>query len=172
MRKVEDKTAELVASAAIETIATRQGSCADHQTVAKTLECNSVGHLDWRRNINGLIRQFWPKKRRLEQVTGRSVKRVKRLLNNRPTNSLGDKTPTEVFFGKSLGANFTFQSWIPHLSVPKLRIQAWILGLSQMVDSWAYLYPVRLLSRLELNYERKSRHRENMIYIAMDLIHT
>ena len=40
MRKVEDKTAELVASAAIETIATRQGSCADHQTVAKTLECN------------------------------------------------------------------------------------------------------------------------------------
>ena len=54
MRKVEDKTAELVASAAIETIATRQGSCADHQTVAKTLECNytilllhtPVGHLD------------------------------------------------------------------------------------------------------------------------------
>ena len=47
-------------------------------------------------------------------LTKRSVKRVKGLLNRRPRKRLGVATPAEVFFGKSLGENFAFQSWIRH----------------------------------------------------------
>ena len=42
------------------------------------------------------------------------MKRVQGLLNRRPRKSLGFATPVEVFFGKSLGENFAFQSRVRH----------------------------------------------------------
>ena len=128
MRKGENKTAELVATATIELLrpdkdrvltltADRGKEFARHEKVAKALECDyyfAPPYSCWQpglnENTNGLIRQFLPKKSRFEEVTERSVKRVKGLLNRRPRKSLGYETPTEVFFGKSLGANFAFQS--------------------------------------------------------------
>ena len=128
MRKGENKTAELVATATIELLrpdkdrvltltADRGKEFACHEKVAKALECDyyfAPPYSCWQpglnENTNGLIRQFLPKKSRLEEVTERSVKRVKGLLNRRPRKSLGYETPTELFFGKSLGANFAFQS--------------------------------------------------------------
>ena len=85
-----------------------------HEKVAKALECDSYfapPYSCWQpglnENTNGLIRQFLSKKSRFEEVTKRSVKG---LLNRRLRKSLGYETPTEVFLGKSLGANFAFQS--------------------------------------------------------------
>jgi IS30 family transposase len=54
-------------------------------------------------NSNGLIRQYFSKWSRFEEVTERMVKRAKGKLNRRPKKTLGYATPTEVFFGKSFG---------------------------------------------------------------------
>ena len=128
MRKVGNKTAELVATATIELLrpdkdrvltltANRGKEFACHEKVTKALECDyyfAPPYSCWQpglnENTNGLIRQFLPKKSRFEEVTERSVKRVKGLLNRRPRKSLGYETPTKLSFGKSLGANFAFQS--------------------------------------------------------------
>ncbi|MGQ4006611.1 IS30 family transposase [Francisellaceae bacterium CB300] len=47
-------------------------------------------------NTNGLIRQFFPKNLRLDDITEEQTRRVEYLLNNRPRKSLGFKTPFQV----------------------------------------------------------------------------
>ena len=127
MKKVGKKTAEAVASATIELLrpyqdrvltitADRGKEFAYHQKVAKALQCDyyfAHPYSSWERglneNTNGLLRQFFPKGTRFEEVTERAVKRAKGLLNRRPRKGLGYATPTEVFFGVSFGENFAFQ---------------------------------------------------------------
>jgi IS30 family transposase len=53
-------------------------------------------------NTNGLIRQFFPKKTAFENVTHQQVREVEHLLNTRPRECLGYRTPQEVFFEDSL----------------------------------------------------------------------
>ena len=96
--------------------ADRGKECAHHEKVSKALECDyyfAHPYSSWERglneNTNGLIRQFFPKGSRFEELTERSVKRAKGLLNRRPRKTLGFATPTEVFFGKAFGENFAFQ---------------------------------------------------------------
>jgi transposase, IS30 family len=48
-------------------------------------------------NWNGLARQFFPKGTNFATITSYEVKRVARLLNNRPRKRLGYMTPREVF---------------------------------------------------------------------------
>jgi len=48
-------------------------------------------------NINGLIRQFFPKKTNFDNVSEKEIKKVERLLNNRPRKRLNYLTPKEVF---------------------------------------------------------------------------
>ena len=48
-------------------------------------------------NANGLLRQFYPKKSRLDAVTQEQLDKVVRLLNNRPRKRLHYLTPCEVF---------------------------------------------------------------------------
>jgi len=55
-----------------------------------------------------LIRQFFPKGNRFEEIAVRSVKRGKGLLNRRPRKPLGFAIPTEVLFGKSFGEDFAY----------------------------------------------------------------
>ena len=50
-------------------------------------------------NTNGLIRQFFPKGMYFDNITEKEVKKVERLLNNRPRKRLGYLTPNEVFYG-------------------------------------------------------------------------
>ncbi|OQB08446.1 MAG: hypothetical protein BWY21_01276 [Parcubacteria group bacterium ADurb.Bin216] len=52
-------------------------------------------------NCNGLIKQFFPKGMLFDNITERQVKKVERLLNNRPRKRLGYLTPNEVFHGQS-----------------------------------------------------------------------
>ncbi len=53
-------------------------------------------------NTNGLIRQYLPKKRRLDDVEEHQVVEIMRKLNHRPRKRLDFKTPHEVFFGQSV----------------------------------------------------------------------
>lgn len=52
-------------------------------------------------NCNGLIRQFFPKGMSFDSITDKQVKKVERLLNNRPRKRLGYLTPNQVFYGRS-----------------------------------------------------------------------
>ena len=52
-------------------------------------------------NTNGLIRQYFPKGTDFRNITHPDVRRVEKLLNNRPRECLGFRTPAEVFFEKS-----------------------------------------------------------------------
>ena len=51
-------------------------------------------------NTNGLLRQYFPKKRNLAEVTEQEIAHAEQRLNNRPRKCLGFKTPHEVFFGE------------------------------------------------------------------------
>ena len=46
---------------------------------------------------NGLLRQYIPKKRRMETVTEEELTMIENRLNHRPRKRLGFKTPYEVF---------------------------------------------------------------------------
>ena len=51
-------------------------------------------------NFNGLVREFFPKGTNFAKITDKEVKKVEKLLNNRPRKRLNYCTPKEVFNGK------------------------------------------------------------------------
>jgi len=51
-------------------------------------------------NFNSLVRDYFPKGMKFVTISHKDVKKVERLLNNRPRKRLGYATPREVFFGK------------------------------------------------------------------------
>jgi transposase, IS30 family len=126
MKKVENKTAELVAATidllrpykdCVLTITADNGKeFARHEKVAKALECDyyfAHPYSSWERglneNTNDLVRQYFPKGSCFEEVTERMIKRAKGQLNRRQRKTLGYATPTEVFFGKSSGEKIALQ---------------------------------------------------------------
>jgi len=50
------------------------------------------------RDLNGLLRQYIPKKRPLSILTDQELKMIEELLNNRSRKGLGFKTPNQVFY--------------------------------------------------------------------------
>lgn len=116
VRHVRRKTADLVAQATIgmlrphaektRTITADNGrEFAAHSKIASALEAKvyfADPYASWERgtneNTNGLIRQYFPKGRKLIDVTRKEVNHVMRMLNNRPRKCLGFMTPAEVFF--------------------------------------------------------------------------
>jgi IS30 family transposase len=52
-------------------------------------------------NINGLIRQYFPKGSFFGSITEADVEKVMERLNHRPRKTLNYKTPFEVFFENS-----------------------------------------------------------------------
>ncbi|MSQ73930.1 MAG: IS30 family transposase [Betaproteobacteria bacterium] len=48
-------------------------------------------------NMNGLIRQFFPKKMHFDSITPKDIVFAMHRLNHRPRKCLGFKTPHEVF---------------------------------------------------------------------------
>ena len=80
---------------------------AEHQKMAQTLSANiyfAHPYASWERglneNTNGLIRQYLPKSRPLDNVTQKELKHIMDQLNHRPRKSLGFKTPYELSFKK------------------------------------------------------------------------
>ncbi len=119
LRKVERKTAQAVADAVIElmksllvrthTITADNGKeFADHERMAKELNTDvyfAHPYSSWERatneNMNGLIRQYFPKKRSFATITEDEIEFVMERLNNRPRKCLGFKSPNQVFFNHS-----------------------------------------------------------------------
>jgi IS30 family transposase len=76
----------------------------EHQAIAAALKIRiyfTRPYCSWQRglneNTNGLVRQYFPKKYDFSQITEADVRRVEKLLNNRPRKTLGYRTPNEVF---------------------------------------------------------------------------
>jgi len=117
--KVERKTAAQVSSAIIRllqphaknvhTLTSDNGKeFAKHKDIAKSLKADfyfAHPYASWERgtneNMNGLIRQYFPKQRDLRTVTDEEIQKAMDRLNNRPRKCLGYQTPNEVFFSKS-----------------------------------------------------------------------
>ncbi|MBT5985789.1 MAG: IS30 family transposase, partial [Nitrospina sp.] len=77
----------------------------EHQNIAQTLSANiyfAHPHSSWERglneNTNGLIWQYLPKSRPLNNVTQKELDYIMDQLNHRPRKTLGFKTPYELFF--------------------------------------------------------------------------
>jgi IS30 family transposase len=119
LRKVERKTAQAVADAVIElmkslpvrthTITADNGlEFADHERIAKELNTDvyfAHPYSSWERgtneNMNGLVRQYFPKKCSFATITEQEIEFVMERLNNRPRKCLGFKSPNQVFFNHS-----------------------------------------------------------------------
>ena len=117
--KVNRKTASQVSSAIIQllrpharkvhTLTSDNGKeFAEHKNIAKSLDADfyfARPYASWERgtneNMNGLIRQYFPKHRDLTTVTEKEIQTAMDRLNNRPRKCLGYRTPNEVFFNQS-----------------------------------------------------------------------
>jgi len=80
---------------------------ARHQEIAQRLNLDfyfAHPYSAWERgtneNMNGLLRQYFPKHRDLTTITDHELHHVMRRLNSRPRKCLAFKTPLEVFFNQ------------------------------------------------------------------------
>jgi IS30 family transposase len=78
---------------------------AQHERIAADLKLNyyiAHPHAAWERganeNLNGLVCQFFPKHRKLEEVTDKKIALAQHRLNHRPRKCLDYKTPRQVFW--------------------------------------------------------------------------
>jgi IS30 family transposase len=118
MDKINSKEASVVATKTIEllqewkllikTITSDNGKeFASHQKIAEALCIDyyfAQPYHSWERganeNLNGLVRQYFPKKYNFEQITKTDIETVTKILNNRPRKRFGFKTPNEIFAEK------------------------------------------------------------------------
>ena len=104
---VSDAMISLLApfAACVHTLTTDNGKeFAQHERIAKELDADfffAHPYASWERganeNMNGLIRQFFPKKMCFKSITPTDVELAMHRLNHRPRKCLGFKTPHEVF---------------------------------------------------------------------------
>lgn len=107
---VRDKVRELLAPIQhrVKTITYDNGrEFAAHQDMEQQLEAKvyfAHPYASWERgtneNTNGLLRQYFPKKRSLAAVSAQEIAQAEHRLNHRPRKCLGFRTPHEVFFGE------------------------------------------------------------------------
>jgi IS30 family transposase len=76
----------------------------NHQSIAKQLDIDyyfARPYHSWERganeNLNGLVRQYFPKGSSFESITEEEVKKVQDKLNNRPRKRFDFQSPNEVF---------------------------------------------------------------------------
>jgi IS30 family transposase len=115
MAKVTNKTSALVSSAIVDklqplaarvkTLTFDNGKeFAGHAHIDQQLQSTAYfarPFASWERgsneNLNGLLRQYVPKKRAMSTVSDEEIRMIQNRLNNRPRKRLGFKTPAEVF---------------------------------------------------------------------------
>jgi IS30 family transposase len=118
MKKIESKDSEVVKNAIIDllkewkpqirTITTDNGKeFAKHKIIAAKLDVDyyfANPYSSWERgsneNLNGLVRQYFPKGSDFSLITPERVQEVVEILNNRPRKRYGFKTPNEVYLQK------------------------------------------------------------------------
>lgn len=117
IQKVKRKTAQCVTDAIINLLAPFSDQVhfltsdngkefAGHKVIADKLNATfyfAHPQASWERglneNTNGLIRQYFPKKRAFKTITQKEIDQVMDKSNNRPRKCLGIKTPNQVFLG-------------------------------------------------------------------------
>src|SRR5690554_4531410 len=120
MDKIENKEANVVQAKAIEllddwkpfihTITSDNGKeFANHKEIAQALDIDyyfAKPYHSWERganeNLNGLVRQYFPKKTNFENINKQGIERVIKILNNRPRKrfGFGYKNPNEILAQK------------------------------------------------------------------------
>jgi IS30 family transposase len=118
LHKLKNRNSEVVSKAIIKKLRKKVHSLhtitfdndkgfADHMTVANTLNVDTFFTRPYTsqdkgtvENRIGQIRRVFPKKTDLSIVTENQVKRVERLLNNRPVRKFNYKTPNQVLLEK------------------------------------------------------------------------
>lgn len=118
MKKIENKDAEIVKNATIkllenwkpflQTITSDNGKeFAKHKSIAEELEIDyyfANPYCSWERganeNLNGLVRQYFPKGSDFSLITDELVKKVVKKLNNRPRKRHQFNSPNEVYLQK------------------------------------------------------------------------
>lgn len=116
IRVMEGKTAEEAGRKLVEVLSNHKdrvhtltndngGEFAAHERTAEELDTNiyfADPYSSWQRgaveNMNGLIRQYFPKGQPLDSVSQKEVLRVQRKLNSRPRKCLNWQTPFNAFF--------------------------------------------------------------------------
>lgn len=108
--EVEAKTIELLQDwkPLLKTITSDNGKeFANHKSIAESLEINyyfAKPYHSWERganeNLNGLVRQYFPKKTNFTLITKEETQTVTNILNNRPRKRFGYQTPNEIFSKK------------------------------------------------------------------------
>jgi IS30 family transposase len=116
LRKVDRRTAKLVSDAVVDllqpladclyTITGDNGKeFAEHERIAEDLGVDfffAHPYAAWERganeNMNGLVRQYIPKNRKLSSVTNEELEQIMIKLNHRPRKCLDFMSPFEIFF--------------------------------------------------------------------------
>ncbi len=108
--EIESKTTELLEDwqPLIHTITSDNGKeFANHKNIANKLNIDfyfAKPYHSWQRganeNLNGLIRQYFPKDYNFDKITKQRIIEVQNILNNRPRKRFGYNTPNEVFADK------------------------------------------------------------------------
>ena len=116
--KLDNRHADTLAHSLIETVKHMKSAIktitfdngkefAEHQTIAKKLKADvffAHPYSSWERgineNINGLIRQYFPKGTDFNTVTEKQIQQVMDKLNNRPRKTRNFKAPNEIFKGQ------------------------------------------------------------------------
>ena len=114
--EIEHKTVTLLEDwkPIIHTITSDNGKeFANHANIAEQLDIDfyfAKPYHSWQRganeNLNGLVRQYFPKKSDFTTITNLQIQNVQNILNNRPRKRLGYKTPNE-FFAQKLNLDAT-----------------------------------------------------------------
>lgn len=120
LQKVAHKSAELVQIAVCQklkpfnrkvfTITSDNGKeFAHHAAIAADLKADfffAHPYAAWERgtneNLNGLLRQYFPKRTDFTTLTDGEIESVNDRLNNRPRKTLEFRTPNEIFFNKTV----------------------------------------------------------------------
>jgi len=115
LMKVSYKTAEEVGNAIVHSLspvsefvhtltADNGKEFAYHQMIGKELEATvyfATPYHSWERGLNehtnGLVRQYFPKGKRFDEITEKEIKDVEFALNSRPRKVLSFETPMEAF---------------------------------------------------------------------------
>lgn len=114
--KIPDRTGKSMADAMIKTLsefpkgAVKSITCdrgsefAEWRRIEKELDCNMYfadPYCAWQKgtneNLNGLLREFYPKGRNLSRVSPATLKKNLALINARPKKVLGFKKPVDLF---------------------------------------------------------------------------
>jgi len=115
MRYLENKESEVIEKNTVElleewmpfihTITSDNGKeFANHKEISEELNIDfffAKPYHSWERganeNLNGLVRQYFPKKTNFDLIQNEQVKKIEAILNNRPRKRYGYLSPNEVF---------------------------------------------------------------------------